>query len=366
MTKRLFYLEKQEDLFYPGMFNLIKGLMMLSIILTHTPDIVGNGLMTDLDNMILNIAFGNAMITIFFILSGYGFRVTKMKKCLKTQSSQILIPYAIVAVFTICLHLFCHFIVFRYLPGALNATSSVAAGFLLGLSNSTTIHGYQIFQVGPVWFLISLWGATVILNYLMLHFKEKTVGIICTVFLIIGCLWGYTGITIPFCFIQMLLGTWYLYLGYQIRKHDLFRVKFSKPGICILAILIFLSIFIGDVRFASSYWKIGIADLILAGAAAYAWIMLFIHLNQFIFPFREQICMIGRYSLWVMCIHTVENQGLLWYYFGSFLPFAWRINVLIIYIIKLVIIFIALMIVIRINSYINKKKKQKRRRARRA
>lgn len=314
--------KNEANFYYLGMFDLLKGICMISIIITHTKvffpetafDTASGGFISDILKIIFQIiSMGDAVMPIFLIISGYGFRVLKSnKKCIEKQAKALLKPYLYAAVISTGLHVLVHYYKFRYLRGSVQATIPVLLGFLLGAGSTTTIHGVEIYGVGPMWFLVTLFVSWVLLNILFNLLPEKFVGPVVLIISYAGYLIAQK-VWIPFCLLQSCVGMLFIYIGYVIKKGDWYR---RKIPFLLWAVLIPLSLFCivkGGFVMYSLYLPYGFIGAIAAGALAFLIIRLFLNLNWLEFFGRSSICMIGRQSLIVMCIHNIEYHALLWY-----------------------------------------------------
>ena len=95
---------------YIGMFDLLKGVGMLLIILGHT---VNNYTFAGTQMHVGMMAFGVVYILVgagvlqaFFLISGYGFRRTSIRSCIKKQTILMLKPYMYITIGTAALHIF--------------------------------------------------------------------------------------------------------------------------------------------------------------------------------------------------------------------------------------------------------------------
>lgn len=316
--------EKNEEsnFYYLGMFDLLKGICMISIIISHTqvlfPENVFNaesgGFIRHIIEAVLQIvAMGDAVMPIFLIISGYGFRVVSSnKKCIEKQAKALLKPYAYAAVISIGMHVLVHYYKFRYFRGALHATVPVLLGFLVGAGSTTSIHEVQIYGVGPMWFLITLFMGWVMLNVLFNLLPEKFIGPAVLSISYIGYFIAQK-IWLPFCLLQSCVGMLFIYIGYVIKKGDWYRKKLPLWLWAVLILLSGFSIIKGGFVMYSLYMPYGFVGAVAAGALAFLIIRLFLNFNWMDFFGRSSICMIGRQSLIVMCIHNIEYHAFLWY-----------------------------------------------------
>ena len=314
--------KKVKSLYYPGMFDFIKGIAMISIVMTHARSSLGPeefitggnvSVMACFDILNKVLSYGNAAMPLFLLVSGYGFRKTKDNvKCLKKQAKLLLKPFMIVACVTTVLHFVIHYCAFRYLPGSIQATICVGLGYLLGAPTTIYIAGMTICFVGAVWFLLTLFWSWISLNFIFTKVKESYVPWVILAIFIIGRFLCYFP-TIPFCLVQGVLGIPYLYVGWLIKKREWLTKKFPIGIWIIMIALALFSIGFGGLGLADAYLKYGHIDLISNGCLAFLVMWIGLRINQFDFPLKNQISTIGRYSLWIMCLHTIEQQALPWY-----------------------------------------------------
>ena len=89
-------MEKSRNVNYPGMFDLLKGIVMIGIILTHINEIIPAGAQYGGELSFLKkavfalpeiLSLGNATIPMLFLISGYGFTSINLKKSVKSSPS---------------------------------------------------------------------------------------------------------------------------------------------------------------------------------------------------------------------------------------------------------------------------------------
>ena len=360
-------MKSRGNLYYPGMFDLIKGIAMISIVMTHAQNSLGKEAFFTKDALpIMSFfgyigdltSFGSAAMPMFLLVSGYGFRIAKNNlKCIKKQAKLLLKPFIIVACLTTILHLIVHYIAFRYLPGSIQATVCVGLGYLLGASRTFYISGLTVCSIGAVWFLLTLFVGWIGLNFVLTKVQEKYVPWVVLVIFIIGRFLCFLP-AIPYCLVQGVIAIPYLYMGWQIKKRD-WLIK--KLPVLIWIGMIGLSIFVvkfGEFRLADAYIKYGFIELIGNGCLAFLVMWIGLRVNRFSFPLKDSICMIGRYSLWIMCVHTIEQQALPWYLLYEKLP---NMEVYWLYIISLVAKGFLIYIGYRFLIWNNQRKIKKRR-----
>ena len=159
-----------------GMFDMLKGAGMLSIVLGHTVELyplqLSNGLSL---TAFFCFIYRETLMAAFFIASGYGFRKRSIHKCIHQQLKSLLKPFCYTAVFTTVLHFIIHYKTFHYLPGSLTESIKVAGGFLLGLPHTATYFGQEFFSCGPMWYLLALLVGWILLDVILNIFPERYV-----------------------------------------------------------------------------------------------------------------------------------------------------------------------------------------------
>ena len=272
-----------------GMFDMLKGVGMITIVLAHTAELypmqISGGLSL---TAFFPFIYREALMAAFFIASGYGFRKRSIGKCIQQQLRALLKPYCITAACTSLLHLLCHYMAFHYFPSSVTETLKVAGGFLLGLPHTTTYAGQQFFSTGPMWYLLSLLIGWVLLDAILNIFPEKYTHWAVLGIMLLG--WGTTLVwELPFSLSQGAVIVPYLYIGYLAKKNRWLDKPLPRRTLYIL----------------------------LDAATGFLFIRLFMRLNRFTGPIAQGLQAIGRNSLNIFCIHTVELIAIPWYLFAA-------------------------------------------------
>lgn len=319
-----------------GMFNLLKGIAMLIVIFGHTytlfPDFLLNHAIGDSGRTLFtSYSIGEAsallLYSIFyvilmpslFVISGYGSRKTTFKKNLSKQFKSIMVPYIITMLLTSALHLCTHFCLYRYFPGSVKETLKVLAGSLLGLSKTTYIGDVEIFSNGPNWFLMALFVSMIVFNSLVSYFDKTKLLIAVLLTSTAGWLLSLVYI-VPWCLSQGLISVAYIYMGYYAKKNKLFTegINTVKKSVCVILIVVsFLTIrLLGYVdMMASSVYPLSMLSILLDGLFGVCFIYLFLLLNRFNGIITSFIRNVGQYSIYILCIHTIEMMGFPLYHF---------------------------------------------------
>ena len=301
-----------------GMFDMLKGAGMLSIVLGHTVELyplqLSNGLSL---TAFFCFIYRETLMAAFFIASGYGFRKRSIHKCIHQQLKSLLKPFCYTAVFTTVLHFIIHYKTFHYLPGSLTESIKVAGGFLLGLPHTATYFGQEFFSCGPMWYLLALLVGWILLDVILNIFPERYVSWAVGGAALLG--WGASlAWELPFCLIQGAVITPYLYLGYLAKRQHWLDQPLSRRMSCILwaaVLLIPVAAFAtGSTDCVSmAEWTLGPISILLDGLAGLLFVRLFLRLNRHRNALVSFFEAVGRRSLYIFCIHTVEIIAIPWY-----------------------------------------------------
>ena len=301
-----------------GMFDMLKGAGMLAIVLGHTAELYPLQLEGGLSlTAFVGFIYRETLMAAFFIASGYGFRKRSISKCIHQQLKSLLKPFCYTAVFTTVLHFIIHYKTFHYLPGSMTESIKVAGGFLLGLPHTATYFGQEFFSCGPMWYLLALLMGWILLDVILNIFPERYIPWAVGGAALLG--WGASLVwELPFCLIQGAVIVPYLYIGFLAKKKHLLDEPLPPK---VFAGLLGASALIAVGALATrttdcislAEWSLGPLSIFLDGAAGLLFIRLFMRLNHFhglIVRFLETV---GRRSLHIFCIHTVEIIAIPWY-----------------------------------------------------
>ena len=301
-----------------GMFDLLKGIGMLAIVFAHTAELypLGTGDVTPFAFALF--AYREALMAAFFIASGYGFRKRSIHKCIEQQVKTLLKPYLYTAAATTVLHCLIHHAAFGSWPNAIAQSGKVLGGFLLGLPHTASYFGQEFFSCGPMWYLVALMLAWILLDVLLDIFPERYITPAVIGVTLLG--WGITLVwEAPFCIAQGMVSLPYLYIGYLAKKRRLFETPLSgraRAGLIAAALGVVAGVLLTQSTDCVSLgeWTMGPVSIFLDGAVGYGIIRLFLKLQRRVDgPISHAIEWVGRRSLFIFCIHTVELTAIPWY-----------------------------------------------------
>mgnify|MGYP002619855998 CR=1 FL=1 len=301
-----------------GMFDLLKGVGMLTIVFAHTAESYAIGTTTAITPFTFYLfAYRESLMAAFYIASGYGFRKRSIGKCVSQQLQMLLKPYIITGLLTTLLHYICHYAAFGSPESAFYETRKVFGGFALGLPHTAEYFGQEFFSCGPMWYLLALMVGWILLDVILNIFPEQYVP-----WAVAGCALLGWGVSLvwepPFCLIQGAVIVPYLYIGFLAKKKHLLDEPLPPK---VFAGLLGATALIAAGALATrttdcislAEWSLGPLSIFLDGAAGLLFIRLFMRLSHFhglIVRFLEAV---GRRSLYIFCIHTVEIIAIPWY-----------------------------------------------------
>ncbi|SEA76992.1 Acyltransferase family protein [Pseudobutyrivibrio sp. ACV-2] len=358
-----------------GMFDLFKGIAMVLIVLMHNrsnfpmlmidiitkysesgtlkniPFVFEKSIIAGICISVLGAVLASLMPAMF-ILSGYSVRKRPILKNFSLEMKELIKPYLWTTIVTVLFNIIIHFCFFRYLPGAFQESLKVLAGMLLGFSQTVQFENIIIFANGPVWFILALFWALGIFNILLSVVDEAKIKYYALGLSIIGWLLSYTDFT-PFCLSQGLVGVLYVYMGYYIRKNKALTSQHSRKNLfnytSFVIIPNIILVALGMItEMSDNVYSLGPVTYIESGLLGIGVLYVFLRINKlFNGKIANALRYLGVYSLYFMCIHTVEMIAVPWYVIAEKLINQPVLGFVILYIFRLIIIVIALKILVK-------------------
>lgn len=300
-----------------GMFDITRGILMIAVVLGHSitayikywePEFTMHWWCYFLV-FFKPVIYG--VIPMFFMMSGYGFRRKKISKNIKDNARYLLKPYAITAavVTIVCV------------AESLYKQQSVKdvlwyrmVPFLLGLCpGEDWLAGHYVGSIGPGWFLVVLALAGFILN-LIFGLEQEWMRGVCILAAVAWCTRLPFISLIPFCIIQALCCCGYMYIGYLLREHDLLYEPIGKKNIVILWLVSFAIMIPGNIEISQNVWALGMLDYIAGAITGFLLLRMSLLLGDERFRGRvtKALRVTGRYSLYILCVHTMEYLAFPW------------------------------------------------------
>lgn len=302
-----------------GMFDLLKGVGMLLIVFAHTSELYPVGDISTITPVTFFLfAYRESLMAAFYIASGYGFRKRSIGKCISQQFKTLFKPYAYTGLATTIAHFVIHYKTFGNWNNAVYETYKVLGGFVLGLPHTATYFGQEFFSCGPMWYLLALMIGWILLDIILNIFPESYIKWAVLGTMLLG--WGISLVwEAPFCIAQGMVTVPYLYIGFLAKKKRLFEKKFRPLailGLLAAALGVALSVLLTGKTDCVSLgeWTMGPVSILLDGIVGLGFIVLFMKVQRLLDnPVTHLIEAVGRRSLYIFCIHTVELTAVPWY-----------------------------------------------------
>lgn len=298
-----------------GAFDLIKGLGLIVLVFGHSlPRYDVEQLKFLLPVVAVLELFETGTNPMFFIVSGFSFREKTVRKMLEKSSSGLLKPYLYVVLFIAVLFPLNHYLCYRWWPGAWEETVRTVLAFLFGVpASGKMVFGYSLYENSVVWFLLALFIAQNLLN-LVLKLKNKYLqfaGATCCVIV------GYVLVCLNinyFCLPQGLMAVGYCYVGYLLKKYNLFvGGKYIKWAYAVMGAVTVWQIAFSEFNISHGIFKYGLLDYFASMCAGVLLMAMGIYVGRLEWKGLEWIKQIGVYTYWIICIHSVEMTCVRWY-----------------------------------------------------
>lgn len=293
---------KQRRLVNPTMFDLLKGVGILLVVLLHS-------IQWEAQNQFGWKIIYSILMPVFFVTSGYWMKKKKLKDGLITSAVFVLKPY-LITVFII------EFIglVHRLLTNDLTDwLETFLMPGILGMSGENS-------RFGPLWFLLALFWAWC-LFYVAMLIRQEWIQILCAV------LCGIAGgallpCKLPFQISQGLIAFAFVYVGYWVKRKKIFEKKFPVITVAGMLALWAFTVWFGSMDLGMYSVKLGFVSVAGSAAGALLVIRIFLHINQFensLFDVLEQT---GRYTMWILCVHAAEGAVVPWNVLWKYVPYG--------------------------------------------
>lgn len=302
-----------------GMFDFLKGIGMLTIVFAHSAELYPVGATTAITPMTFYLfAYRESLMAAFYIASGYGFRKRSIGKCIDQQIKTLLKPYLYTGLATTVFHFLIHYLTFGSLENAASETFKVFGGFALGLPHTAVYAGQTFFSCGPMWYLLSLMLAWILLDVILNIFPERYIP-----WAVLGTMLLGWGICItweaPFCIGQGMVTVPSLYVGYLAKKHKLFETPLPKK---LKLAMIAAALAVAGLVLATqstdcvsmAEWTFGPVSILLDVLTGLGILSLLLFFQRRVDNILIRgVQAIGRRSLYIFCVHTVELTAIPWY-----------------------------------------------------
>lgn len=274
------------------MFDFIKGLGMILVILFHS-------IPAPYQDGFAGACAQSVLMPIFFIVSGFWLKDKAPRDGIAEGARYLLIPYGYTVSAILLIGL-----VHRGLQGAWREWVDVfLLPLLLGHSGMDT-------RMGALWFIVALYWAWCIF-YLSGMIRRQ--GVRTAVILLIGVLGGILlPLEPPFQIGQGMVAAVFVYFGYLVKRKKLLQTSLPLPLTAVL-----LAVWLAGVRFGSmdlAFYDVrfGILSVLCSTCGAYLLIRWVLRVNDYENGLLDRIRTVGRYSMHILCIHSLEIAVFPW------------------------------------------------------
>lgn len=296
-TKRLRYLD------------IAKGITIILMILGH------NGM-----PHVVNLFIYSFHMPLFFIISGMFIKETGFRELFYKGWKQLLKPYVftwtVIILFFICFHVIKH-----------DLNRSIIIELLCEAMRGE----------GPVWFLLSLFIAKIIINFIFTRFKKYSLSAV-----LISAFLGFVGGNshlfgfIPGYIWAGLIAPLYLFIGKQIYKRDLLNIPVDKATLVIVSGVVLLSSVTMPLAFAYDFPN-GIFSVVSSSIITYVIILISQYMEK-ISAVSALLAFLGNSTLIILCFHTIEMSLNLWKYLPAIQIPLWIVKIIVLSLIPLIVL----------------------------
>lgn len=295
-----------------GMFDLIKGIAIFGVVFQHTVGIwYGEA---EFEVLIMMTMFvGICWMPVFLLSSAYWYKPKPIKSYTKSKIRDMIVPFICMEVVLWISYSMIHYAKWGYFHDTLKGVRGVVLGAILGSAEEFYIGDIYIVNVGPMWFVLTLCFAGIIFNMIMnqtiVKFKFGLVVMI--------TLFGIMFAGVPqqiYCFSATFAAVLGYYVGYKLKETNFLIKKWTKKDYGILGLMLFVFIFLLLRNDNFLYSKAAVVSVFIPmGILA---LRLGLKLGQckdnFITLFFKRL---GRYTFWILMVHTVEMISIDWRWF---------------------------------------------------
>ena len=307
-----------------GMFDLLKGVAILSVIVFHTY----SWMVSTEDHplfMIVTSTFSDLLVYGFIIAAGFGIRKRTIKKCALQLKNMFLIPYVLTGLATTFLYSFNFFFLSSSFSDTFREALRYIASYAIGVFPATSYLGYELQDIGAVWFIVALTGGWFILNLILKYsdgWKRNLLVLLTSIIGYYGSLHASVyGIPIPFCFFYMFVFVLGLYIGYLAKEKKWLEKRLSP--IAVIFICLSFAVFVWEYNDPFLFFgPLGFFTPYATAAVSFGVVYLMTHINRRESPITDFFEIIGHNSITILCVHTVESIGMHWYWFRDTLSNA--------------------------------------------
>lgn len=337
-----------------GAFDLAKGVGITLVVTGHVLGYFGfdseNGILAQNAGVWLNL-MEIGLMPMFFFISGYGFKPKKTRECIRSQAKLLLLPYAKVALFCCALS-----VPISLIQGqnVLERMKSMGLGFLLCSFQGTWLGSTFVEGNNPVWFLWALAFASILLNFI-LKIRKKTgrLAVMAALLIVYGAAMEYIGS--GWAVFEVLFAVAAMYAGMLLKQSHFLEQTNRRKGLALAAAGLVVCVYCLSWQYPAVY-----VGFYIVGRMAAAMLLLCVcyGLNRFENRFLDMLRTVGRYTYWILCIHTVELACLPFYLIAQNMPGSRLLAGVIIWVSMVALIVLGCVVIKKVSTLLFRRKKK--------
>lgn len=295
-------------------FDILKGITIILMIVAHTygPNCV-----------IWNFIYTFHM-PLFFIVSGYFYKLKSLSEIIKKNCIQLLMPYLIICCIVTCL-------------------SQMRQQHNIFGDIESTLNG-----LGPGWFLLTMFWARIEFHFLLRYFPHQYF-LLSLIISTTTCLFAYYySITTILSFYPSLASLLFLTTGYYIKQHHLLEMIEKKTIVSIpigLALWLITSTY-GKVDLSVCIFKLSVIDFAGSFGGTYIFYIISQHISKYDITIKTILSYAGKYSLVILFFHSIDYCVPVWHYISPHIPQEILLHAILI----IRLLYVAICVIITINS----------------
>lgn len=242
---------------------------------------------------------------LFFLISGYFFKHTDNKKCLRKIFKSLIIPYVITCILIILYKIFRLVLQsnFSEIPNAFKIWG------LASLYGSGDGEHFGIISIGAIWFLLALAFATYFMNYIY-NKKYRYLYVLFIAYI------GYKTsqfVWLPLSVQAGMVALLYVYIGILMKKYNILnRHICACEYIFLIAMMIFNVKYGGKLYMVTNTYENGLLDVIISLSNCFLCIKLSMIIDKFLKILKMLFKFIGENSLICLCAHLISLDCFKW------------------------------------------------------
>lgn len=297
---------------YLGMFNVLKGILMLLIVWIHHESFMRGVMLSDSAKFPPLFRWSAGVMALFFVMAGYQYRLVKdMKAYVKKQFASLLVPYGIAVAVSAAFLLIWH--IFRPDMIHLWDIRMLFLGGLYGTEHNMEFMGVWLGGVVGLWFLPTYCLSGILYQCIQrMPGQKRRVLAVWGLTLLGVSLPGNMKAALPFFAAQTCTSLGFWEIGRVLKEKKILYRKFSIPFVLGAMVLIFGCYAFSAANMASNVWKFWIVDYL--AAAVFSVVILRIYVKSGLGTARGTGLLeyIGMYSMIFYCVHSVELLSIPW------------------------------------------------------